>query len=37
MTTDLDFLAKKISNQVSSLQVIFEEIAVINLNDGFIW
>lgn len=36
-TTDLDFLAKKISNQVSSLQVIFEEIAVIDLNDGFIF
>ena len=36
-TTDLDFLAKKISNQVSSLQVIFEEIAAIDLNDGFIF
>jgi predicted nucleotidyltransferase component of viral defense system len=36
-TTDLDFLAKKISNQVSSLQVVFEEIAEIDLNDGFIF
>ncbi len=36
-TTDLDFLAIKISNQASSLQVIFEEIAVIDLNDGFIF
>ena len=36
-TTDLDFLAKKISNQVSSLQVFFEEIAGIDLNDGFIF
>jgi predicted nucleotidyltransferase component of viral defense system len=36
-TTDLDFLAKKISNQVSSLQVVFEEIARIDLNDGFIF
>jgi predicted nucleotidyltransferase component of viral defense system len=36
-TTDLDFLAKKISNQVSSLQVVFEEIASIDLNDGFIF
>lgn len=34
-TTDLDFLAKKISNQVSSLQAIFEEIAWLDLNDGF--
>lgn len=36
-TTDLDFLAKKISNQVSSLQVAFEEIAEIDLHDGFIF
>ncbi|WP_079979206.1 nucleotidyl transferase AbiEii/AbiGii toxin family protein [Candidatus Protochlamydia sp. R18] len=36
-TTDLDFLAKKISNQVSSLQVVFEEIAGIDLNDEFIF
>lgn len=36
-TTDLDFLAKKISNQASSLQVVFEEIAEIDLNDGFIF
>lgn len=36
-TTDLDFLAKKISNEVSSLQVVFEEIAGTDLNDGFIF
>lgn len=36
-TTDLDFLAKKISNQASSLQVVFEEIAEIDLHDGFIF
>ena len=36
-TTDLDFLAKKISNQVSFLQVVFEEIAGTDLNDGFIF
>lgn len=36
-TTDLDFLAKKISNQVSTLQTVFEEIAGTDLNDGFIF
>lgn len=36
-TTDLDFLANKISNQVSFLQVVFEEIAGTDLNDGFIF
>lgn len=36
-TTDLDFLAKKISNQVPYLQIVFEEISQINLNDGFIF
>ncbi|SPJ31991.1 nucleotidyl transferase AbiEii/AbiGii toxin family protein [Candidatus Protochlamydia amoebophila] len=36
-TTDLDFLAKKISNQVLSLRVVFEEIAEIDINDGFIF
>lgn len=36
-TTDLDFLANKISNQLSSLQDIFEEIAGIDLNDGFVF
>lgn len=34
-TTDLDFLARKISNQVSTLETVFEEIAGIDLNDGF--
>lgn len=34
-TTDLDFLAQKISNEVSKLKVIFEKIATINLQDGF--
>ncbi|WP_079988531.1 nucleotidyl transferase AbiEii/AbiGii toxin family protein [Candidatus Protochlamydia sp. W-9] len=35
-TTDLDFLAKKISNQVSSLQVVFEEIVrgLISMMDS---
>ncbi len=34
-TTDLDFLAKKISNEASKLKVIFEKIASIDLLDGF--
>jgi hypothetical protein len=34
-TTDLDFLAMKINNQVSSLQSVIEEIANIDLDDGF--
>lgn len=34
-TTDLDFLAQKISNEVSKLKVIFEKIASIDLADGF--
>ncbi|MBS0623023.1 MAG: nucleotidyl transferase AbiEii/AbiGii toxin family protein [Verrucomicrobia bacterium] len=34
-TTDLDFLAQKISNEVGKLKVIFETIAVIDLQDGF--
>lgn len=34
-TTDLDFLAQKISNEVSKLKVIFEKIATIDLQDGF--
>jgi hypothetical protein len=36
-TTDLDFLAKKISNKVPFLQTVFEEIGGIDLNDGFIF
>jgi predicted nucleotidyltransferase component of viral defense system len=34
-TTDLDFLARKISNEVSGLKTIFEKIASIDLQDGF--
>jgi hypothetical protein len=34
-TTDLDFLARKISNEVSRLKTIFEKIASIDLQDGF--
>jgi hypothetical protein len=34
-TTDLDFLAQKISNEVSKLKVIFEKIATIDPQDGF--
>lgn len=34
-TSDLDFLARRLSNGVSALNNIFEEIANINLKDGF--
>lgn len=34
-TTDLDFLAQKIGNEVSGLNVVFEKIASIDLHDGF--
>ena len=34
-TTDLDFLAQKISNEVGELKAVFEKIAVHNLQDGF--
>lgn len=34
-TRDLDFLAHNISNSINHLKVNFEEIAVINLQDGF--
>lgn len=34
-TTDLDFLAQKISNEVNKLKVVFETIASIDLHDGF--
>lgn len=34
-TTDLDFLAQKISNEVSRLRMIFEKISNIDLKDGF--
>lgn len=36
-TSDLDFLAQRTSNEVQVLKVIFEEIAVIDLKDGFIF
>lgn len=34
-TTDLDFLAQKISNEMDKLKNIFEKIAAIALQDGF--
>lgn len=34
-TTDLDFLVQKIKNETDQLRVIFEEIADIDLHDGF--
>ena len=36
-TTDLDFLAQRLSNEVAGLKDIFEEIANIDLKDGFIF
>lgn len=36
-TTDLDFLAKKISNEVSGLKIVFEKIASIDIHDGFLF
>ncbi len=36
-TTDLDFLARKLSNKVAGLKDIFEEIAKIDLKDGFVF
>lgn len=36
-TTDLDFLARKISNEVEGLKIIFEKIASIDLQDGFLF
>lgn len=36
-TTDLDFLARKISNEVNGLKIIFEKIASIDLQDGFLF
>lgn len=36
-TTDLDFLAQKLSNEVAGLKGIFEEIAKIDLKDGFVF
>jgi predicted nucleotidyltransferase component of viral defense system len=34
-TTDLDFLAHKISNEVNKLKTVFEKIISIDLHDGF--
>lgn len=34
-TTDLDFLARRVSNEVAGLKDVFEEIANIDLKDGF--
>lgn len=34
-TTNLDFLAQKISNEASKLKSVFESIAAIDLKDGF--
>ena len=36
-TTDLDFLARKLSNEVADLRDIFEGIAKIDLKDGFVF
>jgi predicted nucleotidyltransferase component of viral defense system len=36
-TTDLDFLARKLSNEIAGLKDIFEEIANIDLKDGFVF
>lgn len=35
-TNDLDFLARKVSNEVAGLKYIFEEIANIDLKDWFL-
>lgn len=34
-TSDLDFLAQKLSSEIGKLKVIFDEIAKIDLKDGF--
>lgn len=36
-TTDLDFLARKISNEVDGLKIVFEKIASVDLQDGFLF
>jgi hypothetical protein len=36
-TTDLDFLAKKISYEVNNLKIVFEKIASIDIQDGFLF
>ena len=34
-TTDLDFLARKMNNEVFGMKIVFEKIASIDLQDGF--
>lgn len=36
-TSDLDFLAQRLSNGIGELKNIFDEIASIDLKDGFIF
>jgi hypothetical protein len=36
-TTDLDFLARKLNNEATRLKEVFEEIANIDLKDGFVF
>ncbi|MGR3973994.1 MAG: nucleotidyl transferase AbiEii/AbiGii toxin family protein [Candidatus Rhabdochlamydia sp.] len=36
-TTDLDFLAQKVRNEKSNLMMIFETVAAISLEDGFMF
>lgn len=36
-TTDLDFLARKLSNEITRLKDVFEEIASIDFKDGFVF
>ncbi len=36
-TTDVDFLAKKISNELNGLKIVFEKIASIDIQDGFLF
>ncbi|MGK5595452.1 MAG: hypothetical protein ACSNEK_08870 [Parachlamydiaceae bacterium] len=36
-TTDLDFLARKIGNDVNGTKIVFEKIANIDLQNGFLF
>lgn len=36
-TTDLDLLAQRLSNEITGLKHIFEEIATIDIQDGFVF
>jgi hypothetical protein len=36
-TTDLDFLARKVSHEMTGLKDVFEEIASIDPKDGFVF